>query len=108
MGGIDEVHTIRCCIRCYAFFLSFRQRITDGFSALFGEGSADIDEYSEQGQFGKQWGWYHSIYALAKGDITRFDSVTRERLVKCLTLLTFEKQKNEIEVRQLNKKMRQQ
>jgi hypothetical protein len=54
-------------------------------------------------QFGKQWGWYGSIYGLAQGDITRFDTITREKLVKCLTYLSFEKQKNEIEMQQLKK-----
>jgi hypothetical protein len=87
--------------------LDFRKRIIAGYDSLFN--NADSDEsglqsdFSEQTQFGKQWGWYQSIYGLAKGDITKFDIVTGYRLTQCLTYLTFEKQKNEIEQRQLNK-----
>ena len=60
-------------------------------------------DFSSRGQFAKQWGWYTSIYAIADGDLTRFDSVTRLNVLQCLTYLTFEKQKNEIEQQELNK-----
>jgi hypothetical protein len=87
--------------------LDFRKRITDGYDSLFRIGDIDesqgIGDFSEGTQFQKQWGWYQSIYALAKGDVCKFDEVTRMGLLKCLTYLTFEKQKNEIEQRQLNK-----
>jgi hypothetical protein len=89
------------------FFLQFRKRVTDGYPELFGEadeeGQEPVSDFSETTQFAKRWGWYQSIYAIAKGDITKFDEVTRMGLLKCLTYLTFEKQKNEIEQRQLNK-----
>ena len=79
----------------------------NGYDSLFrigdSEESEGIGDFSETSQFQKQWGWYQSIYALAKGDVTKFDEVTRMGLLKCLTYLTFEKQKNEIEQRQLNK-----
>jgi len=87
--------------------LEFRKRIIDSYAYLFGTADKDEkedgNEFSEQAQFGKQWGWYQSIYALAQGDVTRFDTVTGYRLTQCLTYLTFEKQKQEIEQRQLNK-----
>jgi hypothetical protein len=87
--------------------LEFRKRITTKYDSLFRTGdneeSESIGDFSEGTQFSKQWGWYQSIYALAKGDVTKFDEVTAMGLLKCLTYLTFEKQKNEIEQRQLNK-----
>ena len=87
--------------------MDFRKRIIAGYPVLFGKGSEDEqedrNEFSETAQFGKQWGWYTSVYALAGGDITKFDTVTGYRLSMCLTYLTFEKQKQEIEQRQLNK-----
>lgn len=87
--------------------MEFRKRIIDSYSELFGASDKDEqengNEFSEQAQFGKQWGWYQSVYALAQGDITRFDTVTGYRLTMCLNYLTFEKQKQEIEQRQLNK-----
>ena len=69
-------------------------------------GDDDINEYSEEAQFGKQWGWYQSIYAIAQGDVGRFDNVTRMGLLKCLTYLTFEKQKNEIESRKIKRSIK--
>jgi hypothetical protein len=87
--------------------LDFRKRIIGSYSQLFGEADEEEqgynNDFSETAQFAKQWGWYQSIYAIAKGDITRFDEITGYRLSMCLTYLTFEKQKNEIEQRQLNK-----
>jgi hypothetical protein len=87
--------------------LEFRKRIIDSYAYLFGTADKDEqedgNEFSEQAQFQKQWNYYTSIYALAQGDITRFDTVTGYRLTMCLTYLTFEKQKQEIEQRQLNK-----
>jgi hypothetical protein len=90
--------------------LEFRKRVTAGYPELFGEGDEEgqepINDFSETTQFAKQWGWYQSIYALAKGDVTRFDEVTELRLTKCLTYLVFEKQKNEIERRQFERNLK--
>jgi hypothetical protein len=85
--------------------LDFRTRIVGSFSGLFGERDEEDEQndWSEQAQFGKQWGWYQSIYAAAKGNILEFDRVTKQPLVKILTFLTFEKQKTEIEIRQIRK-----
>lgn len=89
------------------FFLDFRTGVIRGYPKLFGEASEeeqeDFNEFSEEAQFSKQWGWFSSIYQLAKGDVTKIDIVTREGLFKCLNMLTFEKQKNEIEIRQIKK-----
>ena len=85
------------------FFLSFRQGVINKYSDLFGGESAG-SEYSEQAQFGQRWGWYSSIYALAKGDIRRFNEVTKLPIYQSLTFLTFEKQKGEIEMKMINKK----
>jgi len=79
--------------------------IIDGAFANLTEQKAEED-YSERGQFAKQWGWYTSIYAVAKGDITKFDEVTGYGLHQCLTYLSFEKQKTEIEQREFNNRMK--
>ena len=55
-------------------------------------------------QFGKKWGWYSSIYALAKQDIRRFENITKLKMHECLMFLTFEKEKNELEAKQIKKK----
>ena len=90
--------------------MEFRKRVTNGYPELFGDGDEEepdvINDFSETTQFAKRWGWYQSIYALAKGDVTRFDEVTELRLTKCLTYLVFEKQKNDIERRQFERNLK--
>ena len=90
--------------------MDFRKRVSTGYPELFGEGDEEeqdiSDDFSETTQFAKRWGWYQSVYALAKGDITKFDDVTKYRLTKCLTYLTFEKQKNGIEQRQFERNLK--
>ena len=90
--------------------MDFRKRIATGYPELFGdgdnEGEEPVADFSETTQFSKRWGWYQSLYAIAKGDITKFDEITKSRLTRCLTYLTFEKQKNEIEQRQLERQLR--
>jgi hypothetical protein len=89
--------------------LDFRKRLSKQFAFIFGNGDEEesqSNDFSERTQFAKNWGWYNSIYALAKGDVTRFDEVTKLGVRKCLTYLTYERQKNEIEQRELNKKFK--
>ncbi len=79
------------------FFLSFRDSVIESYPEIYG---SDTDERGELGAaqtFGKKWGWYQSIYGLAKGDILKFDRVTELELHKCLTYLVFEQEKNKIE-----------
>jgi hypothetical protein len=83
--------------------LGFRERIIEQYDELFGEQQGGTD-YTESAQFSQRWGWYQSIYALAKGDVTRFDAVTRLPLHQCLTYLTFEKQKNNLEAKLIKRK----
>ena len=63
-------------------------------------------QYSAVSQFGQKWGWYQSIYQLAQGDIRRFEHITELNIHQCLTLLSFEKEKSEIEAQELKKKYR--
>jgi len=66
---------------------------------VYGEGGL-----TSAAQFGKKWGWYSSIYALAKQDIRRFENITKLKMHECLMFLTFEKEKNELEAKQIKKK----
>ena len=90
---------------CASFFLEFRKGVVGGYYYLFGKDdeSENENDFSEEAQFNRQWGWYQSIYQLAKGDITRFDEVTDIELFTALNFLTFEKQKTQIEINQLKK-----
>jgi hypothetical protein len=82
--------------------LEFKQRLITGYDGLFGGGS-NGNEYSLEAQFGGKWGWYHSIYTIAKGDLTRFDAVTELPVRQCLTYLMYEKEKNDVEIARLKK-----
>jgi len=89
-----------------SFFLSFRDGIVDSYPELYTESAENSEEgynVSSGGGFGEKWGWYQSIYALAKGDVRRFDEVTELELHKCLTFLMFEKEKNELEAEMIKK-----
>jgi len=90
----------------YGFFLSFRDRIIEGYPELFGEGDQEEGhQLSSQDGFGAKWGWYQSIYGLAQGDIRRFDEVTRLPVHQCLTLLVFEKDKADLEQQMIKKQI---
>ena len=64
------------------------------------------DEYSKRG-FGR-WSWFALIEKLAKGDITRFDEVTEQNFIACLNLLSYWKEKDDLqrEMEKINKNKR--
>ena len=78
------------------FFDRFRERINESYSQLFSTADSGMDSTAE-GAFAEQYGWYSSIYAIAQGDLTKFDQVTKLNIHSCFTFLSFEKQKLEIE-----------
>jgi len=53
-----------------------------------------------------RWGWYQSIYALAQGDITRYENITKLNVHQCLYALMFMKEKSEIEEKQIKNKLK--
>jgi hypothetical protein len=79
--------------------LDFRNGIVDSYDGVFGGG----DDYSVQANFARKWGWYSSFYALAKGDVTKFENVARLGLHSAMMYLEFEKDKIETEQRMLKK-----
>ena len=84
--------------------MEFRDGIIANYDELFGDGGGrSLDEIS---QFSKKWGWYQSIYGLADGDITRFESITKLNVHECLMMLSFKKEKTEIENKQMKKKFK--
>ena len=57
----------------------------------------DLSNHDRTSQFHKRWGWYSAVYELAKGSITEFENITREKLTKALTVLLYVKEKSEVE-----------
>ena len=84
------------------FFLSFRKRTVSLFDGLFTESSNEVSLNSEA-NFGRKWGWYQSIYAIAQGDLLRFEAVTKLPVRQALTWLEFEREKNELEAKRIQK-----
>ena len=78
------------------FFLRFREGIVKSFGSIFSKGDKGTS-YSSTAQFNSRWGWYNSIYAIARGDLGRFDEATKTKLIKALTWLSYEKEKSDIE-----------
>ena len=77
-------------------------KIVNSYNGLYGEADDGQPAFrSREDIFAAKWGWYQSIYAIARGDVTKFDQVTKESIHKCLTWLTFEKEKIELENRRI-------
>tara|TARA_R110000787_G_scaffold119215_1_gene230165 strand:+ start:99 stop:353 length:255 start_codon:yes stop_codon:yes gene_type:complete len=84
--------------------VEFRTGLIDNYDELFGQsGERSLDAVS---QFSRKWGWYQSIYGLAKGDITRFENITKLKMHECFMMLSFMKDKNEVEEKQIKKKFK--
>ena len=86
------------------FFLSFREGLVSSYESLFGGESGDTT--SSSAGFNKRWSWYQTVFSLAQGDIRRFEDITQLELHKCLMMLQFMKEKNELEAYQIKKKFK--
>ena len=84
------------------FFLQFRQRLIDGYVELFGK--EEREGFSTASSFTAKWGWFNSLYAIADGDITRFENITKLNVHQCLTFLEYTKEKNDIEAARIKNK----
>ena len=89
------------------FFLRFRERIVENYEALFGSGGSGESQVGIGQSFGVKWGWYQSVYALAGGDVRKFEEVTGLGVHQCLMWLEFEKEKNELEAERIKKAYKQ-
>ena len=85
------------------FFLRFREGLTGSYTEIFRGEPEERGFADARGSFAKKWGWYQSVYALAKGDVLHFDSITKLPLYECLNYLAFEKEKIEIEQQEIKK-----
>jgi hypothetical protein len=89
------------------FFLSFRAKIIETYPELFSTKSDGGRTYaSREESFGQKWGWYQSIYAIAGGDLLKFNEVTTTRIHACLMWLAFEKDKNDLEAKRIKEAYR--
>lgn len=84
--------------------MQFREGIINDYPSLFGGGDEEGTGYSASENFGAKWGWYQSIYTLAGGNALKFDEATSLPIHQALTYLAFEKEKLELEARQIKSK----
>ena len=79
--------------------MEFNERIVAAYPELFsqagGDGGASAD--NEEGAYQLNWGAYDEVYALAQGDIRRFDEVTALPLHTCYMYLANNREKHRIE-----------
>ena len=88
--------------------MRFAKRIIEQYNYLFerSDDEGGFGEFSERVQFAKQWGWYSSVYGIAGGDLQKFRSVTKLPIHDCLTFLSFEKQKRNIENNEIQRQLK--
>jgi len=83
--------------------LEFKQRVATNYPELF-ESRNEENEFGATAGFGRKWGWYSSIYGLAQKDVTKFDKITKLNVHQCLMYLAFEKEKIQLEQKQIRSK----
>jgi len=84
--------------------LEFRDGLTGRYSEIFQTGGGE--DYSANGQFSGKWGWYHSVYKAAKGDVRKFESVTKLNMNQVLLYLCYEADKHRVEKAELERKFK--
>ena len=93
--------------RSCGFFLSFRDEIIKTYDELFVTTNDERPVIKTREQsFGEKWGWYQSVYAIARGDVLKFEQVTKSGLHSCLNWLSFEKEKVELEEKRIKERHR--
>jgi hypothetical protein len=83
--------------------LEFKQRVIANYPEIF-EQRSEENEYGPAASFGRKWGWLSSIYGLAQKDVTKFEDITKLNAHKCFLYLAFEKEKIELERKQIKNK----
>ena len=86
------------------FFLSFSEKIRSLYDGLYTQTVAGGRGSQLRESFGKKWGDYQAIHALAQGDVERIGEVTKLGVHQCMMWLEYEKEKNDLE----NKLLKQQ
>ena len=90
-----------CWVVC--FFLSFRSRLIESYDVLFAD-TGETNTISGIANFNSKYGWLGQIYFLCQYDIRRVEDITKLNMHQCLTMLTFMKEKNDLEVKQIKSK----
>ena len=90
--------------------MEFNERIVGAYPELFSKGSGDgeLTADGEEGAYQLNWGAYDEVYALAQGDIRRFDEVTALPLHTCYMYLANNREKHRLENNRIKRRYKKQ
>ena len=77
--------------------MEFRNQIVEAYDGLYGSSGDAEDGFGHRAAFGRKWGTYQSILALAQDDVRRVEEVTKLPLHNALMYLEYQKEKTELE-----------
>lgn len=86
--------------------MDFRERVIKDFPSVFGKGDGEGGGLTASENFARKWGWYISIVKLADGKFLNMDEATSKPLFQALTFLSFEKERMDLEAKELKKKLK--
>ena len=78
----------------FFFFLNLGLELSNIIPELFGGETQSTT--SRLGQFSAKYGWYQSIYALSKGDITKYEHITKLKFQECFLMLAFNERQESV------------
>jgi hypothetical protein len=79
--------------------LAFSEKIRSLYDGLYTPTTSGAKGEQLRTSFGKKWGTYQAIHALAQGDVEKIGEVTRIGVHQCMMWLEYEKEKNDLENR---------
>ena len=86
-----------------SFFFAFTEILAELYPDLYNRDDQDDPKesnFDSSSNFGRKWGLYSTIAAIAGNDPTRFDAVTRLTVHECLTFLSYKRDLTILEANQ--------
>ena len=88
----------------HSVFFAFTDRLIELYPDLYDRNDDEDDgrdsNFDSSSNFGRKWGLYATIAALAGNDPTKFDAVTRLTVHECLTYLSYKRDLTILEANQ--------
>ena len=79
-------------------FFSFKQSVIERYGNLF---QRSEESTTLEGGFNSRWGWYGSIFLLARENINEIENTVALNMHTCLNALSYLKDKSEVEMKKL-------
>ena len=91
------------CSNIPVFFLSFGKDLSVVMNRYLKKGIRQ-STFSAKAGFNAKWDGIKQFFTLAKGNIRRFEHITKLKAHECLMMLEYIKEKNELEANEIKKK----